>query len=756
MKTVSMKIGGMTCAACSAGLERAFKKTEGISQATVNLATERAQVVFDEGALTLEDLKHVVEKTGFSVIDENQDTAQKNQERKQHEQQVAKIKLIVSILFTVPLLYIAMAPMITFVTLPYPSSLLDPMEHSRVFAVTQLILCLPVLIAGYKFFTIGYPALFHGTANMDSLIAIGTTAAFGYSLYSVYQIFQGDHMAAHNLYFESAATIITLVMLGKYMEARSKGRTGDAIKKLMGLAPKTGHVIRNGEEIEISLEQIVVGDTIVVKPGEKIPVDGEIIEGTTSIDESMLTGESLPVEKTVGDSVVGASINKNGYINFKATKVGKDMALSQIIRLVEDAQGSKAPIAKIADVISGYFVMIVLGIALVVSLVWLISGKDFAFVLRIFVSVMVIACPCALGLATPTAIMVGTGKGAENGVLFKNAEALEIAHKVTTIVFDKTGTITEGKPYVTDVITEQDPDEILALAASAEQGSEHPLGEAIVNSAKDKGLPCSPIDSFESLTGLGIKVTVSGKMLYFGNRALMLQQGISLEGFEEQARRLAEQGKTPMFLATDGSLAAIVAVADVIKENSRKTIEELHEMGIKTVMITGDNARTANAIAKQVGIDEVLSEVMPQDKAEKVKSLMQEKQFVAMVGDGINDAPALAQSDVGIAIGSGTDVAIESASIVLVKSDISDVVTAIRLSHATLRNIKQNLFWAFCYNTIGIPVAAGLLYLFGGPLLNPMIAAAAMSLSSVSVVTNALRLNRFNKDKKIHKKQNKA
>lgn len=744
MKTITLKITGMTCAACSAGIERALGKTKGVEKCAVNLATEKAQVVFDEAALTADDIKAVIEKIGFGAVNEQELKPDKEVLLKKRELHGRLIRLVVSISFTALLLYIAMAPMITFVKLPYPA-FLQPMTNPLLFASVQLLLCIPVLIAGYKFFTVGFPLLFKGRPNMDSLVALGTSAAFGYSLYSFYLIAaKGDRMGVHHLYFESATTIITLVMLGKYLEARSKGRTGEAIKRLMGLAPKTGVVVRGGRELEIPLSDIIEGDIVVVKPGGKIPVDGEVIEGETTVDESMLTGESIPVEKSAGDSVVGASINKNGYIKIKAQRVGSDTAIAQIIRLVENAQGSKAPIAKFADVVSGYFTLIVLAIAVLSGIIWFIAGKDFVFCLTVFISVLVIACPCALGLATPTAIMVGTGKGAENGVLFKNAEALETAHKVDTVVFDKTGTITEGKPYITDIVPAGcSENELVALAASAEQVSEHPLGEAIVNGARERRCTLYEVESFNSLTGMGIKAEINGKAVLAGNSALMKHEGVDISAAADKAHQLAESGKTPMFIAKEGKLQGIIAVADVIKQGSEKAIAELARLGIRTVMLTGDNQKTAEAIAKQAGIAEVLAQVMPEDKAEAVKKLMGEGCVVAMVGDGINDAPALTQADIGIAIGSGTDVAIESADIVLVKSDIYDVITALKLSRATIRNIKQNLFWAFCYNTIGIPIAAGLLYAFGGPLLNPMFAAAAMSLSSVSVVTNALRLNRF-------------
>ncbi|MDF2521298.1 MAG: copper-translocating P-type ATPase, partial [Clostridia bacterium] len=552
-------------------------------------------------------------------------------------------------------------------------------------------------------------------------------------------------MYVEDLYFETAGVIITLILLGKSLEAVSKGRTSEAIKKLMGLAPKTAIVIQEGKEIEIPIEEVEGGDIILVKPGEKIPVDGEVVEGHTSIDESMLTGESMPVEKKAGDKVFGASINKNGSIKFKATKVGSDTALAQIIKLVEDAQGSKAPIAQMADTVSGYFVPTVFVIAVLAAIVWLAAGQNAVFALKVFIAVLVIACPCALGLATPTAIMVGTGKGAENGVLIKGGEALETAHKINTIVFDKTGTITEGRPEVTDIVTTAIVDEItlLQLAASAEKGSEHPLGEAIVRGGEKQGLEIKKLDSFNAIPGHGIEVVIDGKNMLLGNRKLMVDREIALTQLEAQSDKLASEGKTPMYITIDNQLAGIIAVADIVKESSAKAIKKLHEMGIEVAMITGDNRRTAEAIAKQVGIDRVLAEVLPQDKASEVKKLQQEGKKVAMVGDGINDAPALAQADIGIAIGSGTDVAMESADIVLMRSDLMDVPTAIQLSKSTIRNIKQNLFWAFGYNVAGIPIAAGVLYAFGGPLLNPVFAAAAMSLSSVSVLTNALRLKRF-------------
>ncbi len=736
-----LKIEGMTCASCAKAVERATRKLNGVTEANVNYATEKLSISYEPSKIKVSDIKKAIEKAGYKAREE-ETTVDTDKERKEKEMKLLWRKFIISIIFAVPLLYVSMGHM---VGLPLPD-FINPNINPIAFALTQLLLTLPVIIAGNRFYTVGFKALFKRSPNMDSLIAIGTSAAVLYGVFATVKIFGGHHEYAHDLYFESAAVIITLITLGKYLEAVSKGKTSEAIKKLMGLAPKTAIVIRSGKEVEITIEEVEVGDVIVVKPGEKMPVDGEVVEGTTSVDESMLTGESIPVEKNVGDKIIGASINKNGNIKYKATKVGKDTALAQIIKLVEDAQGSKAPIAKLADVISGYFVPIVITLAVISGLAWyFIGGESEIFSLTIFISVLVIACPCALGLATPTAIMVGTGKGAEHGVLIKSGAALETAHKIKTIVFDKTGTITEGKPKVTDVVVTNGikENDLLQLAASAEKGSEHPLGEAIVKGAEEKGLEFKKIDFFKAIPGHGIEVKIDGKDILLGNRKLMVESKISLENLEATSHKLAGEGKTPMYIAINNKMAGIIAVADTVKENSKKAIEKLHQMGIEVAMITGDNKRTAEAIAKQVGIDRVLAEVLPQDKANEVKKLQAEGKKVAMVGDGINDAPALAQADIGIAIGSGTDVAMESADIVLMRSDLMDVPTAIQLSKNTIKNIKENLFWAFGYNTLGIPIAMGVLHIFGGPLLNPMIAGAAMSLSSVSVLMNALRLKRF-------------
>ena len=737
------KISGMTCSACANRIEKVVSKMDGVKEANVNFATEKLSVSYDADAINFGDIKAKVEKAGYKLIREDE---QKVEEKRKKLDEKGKLlwRLILSLIFAVPLLTITMGHM---VGMPLPK-IIDPMMNPLNFAIIQLVLTIPVMIIGYKFYYIGYKNLFKLSPNMDSLIAIGTSAAFIYSLYGTYKIYTGDGSYAMSLYYEAAVTILALITLGKYLEAISKGKTSQAIKKLMGLAPKTATIVRDGKELGIPIDEVIVGDIVIVKPGEKLPVDGEVIEGATAIDEAMLTGESIPVEKTVGSKVIGASINKTGFIKYKATKVGKDTALSQIIKLVEDAQGSKAPIAKMADIIASYFVPIVIGLAILASIGWIIAGENGVFALTIFISVLVIACPCALGLATPTAIMVGTGKGAEYGVLIKGGEALEITHKIDTIVFDKTGTITEGKPVVTDIITTTiSENELLSIAASSEKGSEHPLGEAIVKGAEERNIKFKEISNFKAIPGHGIQVEIEGKTILLGNKKLMSENSIEVGELGVKSDKLANEGKTPMYIAINNKLEGIIAVADTVKPSSKEAIENLHKMGIKVAMITGDNKKTAHAIAKQVGIDIVLAEVLPEDKANEVKKLQEKGSKVAMVGDGINDAPALAQADIGIAIGTGTDVAIESANIVLMKGDLRDVATAIKLSKATIRNIKQNLFWAFGYNVLGIPVAMGVLHIFGGPLLNPMIGAAAMSLSSVSVLANALRLRSFDPNK---------
>ncbi len=743
--SVTIPIGGMTCAACANRVERALGKMEGVIRVSVNFATEKATVEYDPQTTRLSAIKQIIEKTGYKALNiEKKAAVDEDKLRKEKEIRTLWRKFIVSVIFAAPLLYLAMVPMISWLPFPIPS-FLEPMQFPLTFALTQIALVIPVIIAGNKFYTVGFKALIQRSPNMDSLIAIGTTAAVVYSLYSTYQISVGNFHAVEGLYFETAGVIITLILLGKSLEAVSKGKTSEAIKKLMGLAPKTAIAIQEGKEVEIPIDEVEIGDVILVKPGEKIPVDGEVLDGHTAIDESMLTGESMPIDKKAGDKVYAASINTNGMIHFKATKVGGDTALAQIIKLVEDAQGSKAPIAQIADIVSGYFVPIVVAIAVLAFAGWLIGGQTLVFALTIFISVLVIACPCALGLATPTAIMVGTGKGAEYGILIKGGEALETTHKINTIVFDKTGTITEGKPEVTDIITVTNisRERLLQIAASGEKGSEHPLGEAIVRGAEKENIDFLRVERFEAIPGHGIEVIIEGMNVLIGNRKLMDEREILLGELDSQSDRLADEGKTPMYIAVNNKISGIIAVADVVKESSAKAIKRLQYMGIEVAMITGDNRKTAEAIAKQVGINRVLAEVLPQDKSNEVKKLQAEGKKVAMVGDGINDAPALVQADIGMAIGSGTDVAMESADIVLMKSDLMDVPTAIQLSKSTIRNIKENLFWAFGYNVAGIPIAAGVLYLFGGPLLNPIFAAAAMSLSSVSVLTNALRLKRF-------------
>ncbi|MCX7026581.1 MAG: heavy metal translocating P-type ATPase [Spirochaetes bacterium] len=765
-REVTIPVGGMTCASCSAAVERSLRKLPGVQVASVNLATEKATVRYDPALVRLSEIKAAIKKAGYEPLAlETQAlaAADAHAAAKEREIRVMWMKFAVSAFFSFPLLYIAMGHMLG---LPLPAAL-HPMDHPLTFALVQLVLVIPAIAAGYRFYVVGIRALLHGAPNMDSLIAMGTSSAVLYSLFSVFRIVNGNAGAVQELYFETAGIIITLILLGKSMEAVSKGRTSASIKKLMGLAPKTATVIQKGKELSLPIDEVEPGDILLVRPGERVPVDGIVLSGASAVDESMLTGESMPVDKGPGASLTGGTINKNGALTFKAERVGADTALARIIKLVEDAQGSKAPIAKLADQVSGIFVPVVFGIALLSAAVWLIAGQSAVFALTVFVAVLTIACPCALGLATPTAIMVGTGKGAELGILIKSGEALETARKVKIVVFDKTGTITEGKPSLTDVLPADGiaDDELLALAAAAEKASEHPLGAAIVASAETKGLTLPSVQAFEALPGRGIKAAIEGKILLIGNARLMAESGVdvgagsgsgapgtvdgvaaagdSLAGGADRAAGLAEAGKTPMFAALDGRFLGILAVADRVKPGSAAAIARLKAMGIETAMITGDTRSTAAAIAREVGIDKVLAEVLPGDKAAEVKRLQAGGVRVAMVGDGINDAPALAQADTGIAIGTGTDVAMESADIVLMRGDLSGVPDAFDLSRRVMRNIRQNLFWAFGYNVLGIPVAAGLLYAFGGPLLSPVIAAAAMSMSSVSVLSNALRLRRF-------------
>ncbi|MDR0471208.1 MAG: cadmium-translocating P-type ATPase [Nitrososphaerota archaeon] len=704
-RRVTLKIIGMTCAACSARVERSISKIEGVESCSVNLATERMTVEFNPATTDIDTIKKTIEKIGYSWAEIRSNVVDEDKLRKDKEIKTLWTKFAVSAGFSLPLLYVAMGHMLPFGwRLPLPE-ILHPMHYPLNFALIQIALTIPIIIMGYRFYVVGFRALWFRSPNMDSLIAIGTTVAVSYSLYAIYQITQGHFAFAEHLYFETAGVIITLVLLGKSLEAVSKGRTSGAIKKLMGLTPKTATILVEGREREMPIEELNVGDIIIVKPGGKIPVDGTVVSGSTAIDESALTGESMPVDKKEGDSVFAATINTTGSIQFRADKIGADTALAQIIKLVEDAQNSKAPIAQLADIVSRYFVPVVLSIAVFSGLAWFIVTGDVEFSLTVLISVLVIACPCALGLATPTAIMVGTGKGAENGILIKSGEALEGLHKIDTVVFDKTGTITEGKPEV--VAVEGD---VLELAASLERYSEHPIAKAICRYYSGKYLE---VKDFKATAGRGVEGIIDGKRIEIGRGVTVL---------------------------VDGQYMGRVVVLDKPKASSHAAIAKLKNRGIETVMITGDNKETAEAVAKQVGIERVFAEVMPQDKAEQVKKLQKEGRRVAMVGDGINDAPALAQADIGIAIGSGTDVAMESASIVLMKGDLVVVPMAINLSRATIRNIKQNLFWAFGYNVVGIPIAAGVLYVFGGPLLTPIFAAGAMSLSSVSVVMNALRL----------------
>ena len=737
-------IEGMSCASCAMTIENAVSKIPGVHKASVNLATEIMTVEAND-SVTPEDIAKVVDGVGYGARPRGksveEELEEKNEKKEAHLREM-KRNLTISAIFTVPLLFIAMADM---VGIPMPA-FLSPMQSPVSYALIQLAIVLPIIWLGRRFFVDGFKALSKGHPNMDSLVALGTSAAFLYSLYGTYHVLEGHAHFAMNLYYESAGVILTLITLGKYFEDVSKGKTSMAIQTLVGLAPKMATVLRDGQEVEIPVEEVQVGDLIRVKPGEKVPVDGVVTEGNSTVDESMLTGESIPVSKSVGDEVIGASLNKTGSFILKATKIGKDTALSQIIQLVEQAQGSKAPIAKLADKVSGVFVPIVIVLALVSGLAWYFLGQEsWVFALTITISVLVIACPCALGLATPTAIMVGTGKGAENGILLKSGEALEEANHVNMVVFDKTGTITNGTPVVTDVITADstDADALIRLAASLEVASEHPLGEAIVAKAKEQGAAFEEVTNFEAIPGFGIKGHVGETLVFLGNEKWMRENGLANVEMNDKANHFAEQGKTPLYIGYNDAVQGLIVVADTVKESSARAIQTLHEMGIQVAMMTGDHERTAQAIAAEVGIDRVFSEVLPQDKANYVSKLQEEGYIVAMVGDGINDAPALAQAQVGIAIGTGTDVAIESADAVLMKSDLMDVPAMLKLSRATIRNIKENLFWAFAYNVIGIPFAMGVLHLFGGPLLNPMIAGAAMSFSSVSVVLNALRLKRW-------------
>ena len=750
--TQNFALTGMSCASCAANIESAVGSLPEVSAASVNLATEVLSVTYQPGAINEEIICQTVAEAGYqaqvladqagaSQAQIQQEADQAAQAKASHQAALWR-RFWLSAIFALPLLCLAMAEMVGL-TLP---TWLSHRGGGQLFVGLQLALTLPILWLGRSFFLNGFKHLVKGHPNMDSLVALGTSAAVAYSLYSSIQVWLGDHHAAMSLYYESAGVILTLVTLGKYFEARSKGQTSAAIQALIKLAPQEAQVLRDGQEVTLPLDQVQVGDLVRVRPGQKIPVDGRVVEGQSWVDESMLTGESLPVAKKVGDQVVGASLNQQGSLIVETNKVGQDTTLAQIIHLVQAAQGSKAPIAQLADRVSAVFVPVVMTLALVAGLAWyLIGGQSWAFALTITIAVLVIACPCALGLATPTAIMVGTGKGAEQGILIKSGTALEMAHQVNAVVLDKTGTLTQGQPQVTDVLplTGWTPDHLLALAAAAEVNSEHPLGQAIVAGARERELALPEVTDFQSLTGFGIQVRVDQVTYYLGNRRLMQEQGLDLDQADDQAAALAAGGKTPIYVGTREELLGLIAVADPLKETSPEAVRRLKAMGLQVIMLTGDNAKTAQALAAEAGIDQVISDVLPADKAQVVADLQAKGLKVAMVGDGINDAPALAQADVGLAIGRGTDVAIESADMVLMGSDLTSVATAIKLSQATIRNIKENLFWAFAYNVLGIPVAMGVLHLFGGPLLNPMLAGAAMSFSSVSVIVNALRLRRF-------------
>ncbi len=737
-KEINLDVEGMTCASCVAAIERTLKKQIGVEAIQVNLATHSAYLKYDPAKVKLSELEKAVDKAGYKIKEKEVqvDLSLEQQKKLAHYKDMTQ-RLILSMIFALPLLYLTMNHMIPGLKLPLPE-FLDHHMHPSNFALAQVLLTLPILYAGRRFFWIGFKTLKSGMPNMDALVAIGTGSAFIYGLYATYFILLGQVEWVNSLYFESAGVVISLVLLGKWLEERSKAKTSQAIQKLMELSPKIAHLIKEDQIIDVRLEEIVHGDILLVKPGEKIPVDGIITLGESSVDESLLTGESIPVEKHIDAKVLGGSLNTYGSFQFKATAVGHETALAQIIKLVEDAQAKKAPIAALADSISGVFVPIVIALAFISAITWAILGKDFNFVFNIFVSVLVIACPCALGLATPTAILVGTGRAASLGILFKGGEALEQTQSITTVLFDKTGTLTQGKMSVSDVYSAVlSENEFIQLCASAEQVSEHPIAKAVANKASELELSLSKVDSFIALSGRGLSAVVNGKTLLMGNQALMSENTIT-KIVDTQA--LSKQGKTVLHVAYDQRYLGYIAISDVLKENSAQAIKQLKHMGVKVAMVTGDHQDTANYIASEVGIDQVFAQVLPQDKATVVQKLKDQNEKVAMVGDGINDAVALTLADVGIAIGTGTDVAIESADVILMHSDLLDVVDAIGLSKITLRNIKQNLFWAFIYNIIGIPFAAGLFYAFGGSLLNPVIAGSAMALSSVSVVTNALRL----------------
>ncbi len=749
----TFNVSGMTCSACSAHVEKAVCRLEGVAEVNVSLLTNSMQVTYDEDAASSEAIIAAVKNSGYGAsLPQAAGTAApavRQEDVMAGELAQMKHRMVWSFAFLIPLFYISMGHMMGA---PLPG-FLTGMDNALAFAFTQLLLTLPIMYLNDKYYKVGFKTLFRGAPNMDSLIAVGSMAAVAYGVFAIYQIGfglghgDGDLVAKYHmdLYFESAGMILTLITLGKFLETRSKGKTSQAITRLMDLAPKTARVLREGGEMEIPVEEVLVGDRIVVRPGQAIPVDGTVVEGASAVDESALTGESLPVDKGPGDKVAAASINKSGSFVFEATRVGQDTTLAQMIRLVEEASSSKAPIAKLADKVAGVFVPVVMVIAAVTALVWLAVTHSPEQALTAGVAVLVISCPCALGLATPVAIMVGTGKGAENGILVKSAEALETLHAIDTVVLDKTGTLTQGRPQVTDVLPAGGVTEsgLLGLAACLEAPSEHPLGAAIVEEAGARGLPRQPVERFAAVHGRGVEAVLGGRRCLAGNRAMMEEAGVDLSAWEDRAQALAAQGKTPLYFAKDTSLLGLIAVADTPKPTSRDAVAAFRSLGIDVIMLTGDNRRTADAIGAQLGVTEVMAEVLPQDKERKVSELQSQGRKVAMVGDGINDAPALARADVGLAIGAGTDVAIESADIVLMKSDLLDAAAAVELSRATIRNIKENLFWAFFYNSLGIPLAAGVFFPLLGWQLNPMFAAAAMSLSSVCVVSNALRLRFF-------------
>lgn len=745
-----LDISGMTCQVCVNRIEKKIGKLDGIDNIAVNLTTNIAEVKYNKEKIKLSEIKSKISDLGYGA-ETHKEELKTNDDKNLKIEKKELINLKIAIGFAIPILYITMGHMLNF---PLPE-FLHPNMHPITFSLTQFLLSIPIVFVGKGFFSRGIKALKSLSPNMDSLIAIGTGAALIYSILGTFFILQGDNSYVMHLYYESADVIIALVMLGKFLEGRSKRKTSEAIKKLGNLRAKKANLIRNDELIEVDIDEISVSDLILVKPGEIIPSDGVIISGTSLVDESMLTGESIPVEKTINSKVIGGSINKNGSFTFRTEAIGKDTTLSKIIKLVEEAQGSKAPIAKLADKISAYFVPTVIGIATISSLLWYFAGINnlielnntpSIFALSIFIAVLVIACPCSLGLATPTAIMVGTGKGASEGILIKGGEPLETAYKVDTVVFDKTGTITEGKPKVTDIFNFGiDEDTLLSLVASSESHSEHPLGEAIVNFAKEKNVTLISPSHFKSYTGMGIETVINDYSLFIGNEKFLIEKNIKNIPYDI-INTLSTEGKTPLLVSINDNFSGIIAVADVIKSDSKEAVNKLTSMGINVIMLTGDNKKTALAIGHEAGINEIIAEVLPHEKSNVIKDLQAKGKIVAMVGDGINDAPSLALANVGIAIGNGTDIAIESADIVLMKNSILDVPKAINLSRKTIANIKQNLFWAFAYNIIGIPVAAGILYLFGGPLLNPMIAGAAMAMSSVSVVTNALRLKNIKID----------